>query len=339
MSDYDDTNEQTTEKLIIIGSGPAGYAAALYTARANLNPVLLTGNEIGGQVAITYEVENYPGFPEGLTGPELVERFQKQAEKFGTRIEYDWVTGVDFHQHPFVVRTSNGAERRAEAVIVSTGATPRKLDVPGEKEYTGFGVSYCGTCDGFFFRGKEVIVIGGGDSALEEGIFLTKFATKVTVVHRRGELRASKILQERARSNPKMEWKWNTVVESIHAQGGDNGTPPKVTGVTLKDMKSGESYDFPTDGVFIFIGHTPNSEIFTGQLDIDDAGYVITDKRYHTNVPGVFAAGEIQDPVFRQVITSAGQGAGAAMQAEKFLGELEGESYEEIAQHVLQHAS
>jgi thioredoxin reductase (NADPH) len=325
-------SENNVEQMIIIGSGPAGYTAALYTARANLKPLLFTGNEIGGQVAITYEVENYPGFPEGLTGPEMVEKFQQQAEKFGARIEYDWVNEVDFSRHPFAVRTANGGDYRANAVIVSTGATPRKLGVPGEKEYTGFGVSYCGTCDGFFFRGKEVIVAGGGDSALEEGIFLTKFANKVTVVHRRDELRASKILQDRAFSNPKMEWKWSTVVERINASGGDgNGTPPKVVSATLKDLKTGESYDFPTDGVFVFVGHTPNSELFRGQLEIDDAGYVKTDRRYHTSVPGVFAAGEIQDPVFRQVVTSAGQGAAAAMQAEKFLGEMEAQSYHEVA--------
>jgi len=316
-------SDKKTESLIIIGSGPAGYTAALYASRANLNPLLFTGNEIGGQVAITSEVENYPGFPEGILGPELVEKFQKQAEKFGTRIEYDWVNEVDFRRHPFVVRTASGDEHRAEAVIVTTGATPRKLDVPGEKEYTGFGVSYCGTCDGFFFRGKEVVVVGGGDSALEEGIFLTKFATKVTVIHRRDELRASKILQDRAAANPKMAWLWSTVIERINAAGGEEGAPPKVTSVTLRNLKTGEVYDYATDGVFIFVGHIPNSQIFAGQLDIDDAGFVITDRRYHTSIPGVFAAGEIQDPVFRQVITSAGQGAGAAMQAEKFLAEME----------------
>ncbi|MER2598222.1 MAG: thioredoxin-disulfide reductase [Caldilineales bacterium] len=316
-------SEQHTEQLIIIGSGPAGYTAALYASRANLNPLLFTGNEIGGQVAITSEVENYPGFPEGILGPELVEKFQKQAEKFGTRIEYDWVNEVDFRQHPFVVRTASGSEHRAEAVVVSTGATPRKLDVPGEKEYTGYGVSYCGTCDGFFFRGKEVVVVGGGDSALEEGLFLTKFATKVTVIHRRDELRASKILQDRAAANPKMAWKWSTVIERINAASSAEGLPPKVTSVTLRDLKTGEVYDYTTDGVFIFVGHIPNSQLFTDQLDIDEAGFVITDRRYHTSIPGVFAAGEIQDPVFRQVITSAGQGAAAAMQAEKFLAERE----------------
>lgn len=329
-------SDQKIEKVIIIGSGPAGYTAALYTARANLSPLLFTGNEVGGQVAITSDVENYPGFPESVLGPELVEKFQKQAEKFGARVEYDWVSEVDFRQHPFVVRTINGGDYRAEAVIVSTGATPRKLDVPGEKEYTGFGVSYCGTCDGFFFRGKEVLVVGGGDSALEEAIFLTKFATKVTIAHRRDELRASKILQDRAFSNPKIEWKWNTVVESINASGGNgSGAPAKVTSATLRDLKTGEVYDFATDGVFIFVGHIPNSQLFTGQLEIDEAGFVLTDRRYHTNIPGVFAAGEIQDPVFRQVITSAGQGAGAAMQTEKFLAELEDQSYAEfVALHA-----
>lgn len=328
-------SEQSTEKVIIIGSGPAGYTAALYAARANLNPLLIAGKDIGGQVAITYEVENYPGFPEGLTGPELVERFQKQAERFGARIEYDIVTEVDFAQHPFVVRTAGDNSYQAESVIVSTGATPRRLGVPGENEYTGYGVSYCATCDGFFFRGKDVVVVGGGDSALEEGLFLTKFADNVTIIHRRDELRASKILQDRAFANPKIAWKWSTVVEAVNASGGDgNGMPPKVVSVTLKDLKTGESYDFPTDGVFVFIGHTPNSELFQGQLDIDVEGYLLTNRKYHTNVPGVFAAGEIQDKTFRQVVTSAGQGAAAAMQAEKFVAELEVMGYAHVqAEH------
>ncbi|MCS6845306.1 MAG: thioredoxin-disulfide reductase [Caldilineales bacterium] len=329
--------EQNVEKVIIIGSGPAGYTAGLYAARANLSPLLITGNEIGGQVAITTEVENYPGFPEGLTGPELVEKFQQQAEKFGTRILIDWVTEVDLKQHPFVVRTAGGEEFRALAIIVATGATPRRLGVPGEKEYTGFGVSYCATCDGFFFRDKEIVVVGGGDSALEEGLFLTKFARKVTVVHRRDQLRASKILQDRAFKNPKIHWKWSHVVERINAAGGEgNGTPPKVVSVTLRNLKTNEVYDFPTDGVFVYIGHIPNSDLFRGQLEIDAEGYVVTDRKFHTSVPGVFAAGEIQDKVFRQVVTSAGQGAAAAMQAEKFLAELENKSYAEIlAEHGL----
>lgn len=329
--------EQNVEKVVIIGSGPAGFTAALYTARANLNPLLFAGKDIGGQVAITYEVENYPGFPEGLPGPELVERFQKQAEKFGARIEYDIVSEVDFRQHPFVLRTEGGSTVRAESVIISTGATPRRLGIPGENEYTGYGVSYCATCDGFFFRGKDVVVIGGGDSAMEEAIFLTKFANRVTVIHRRDELRASKILQERAFSNPKIEWLWSHVPVAVNAQGGNgNGMPPKVVSITLKNLKTGEVYDYPTDGVFIFIGHIPNSWLFQGQLEIDADGYLVTDRKYHTQVPGVFAAGEIQDKVFRQVVTSAGQGAAAAMQAEKFLAELEGRSYADIlAEHGL----
>ncbi|RME82280.1 MAG: thioredoxin-disulfide reductase [Caldilineae bacterium] len=319
----------TIENVIIIGSGPAGFTAGLYTARAQLNPLLITGNEIGGQVALTHEIENYPGFPEGLPGPELVERFQKQAERFGTRIEYDYVNEVDFHRHPFIVRTQSGKEYQARSVIVSTGATPRKLQVPGEEELTGRGVSYCGTCDGFFFRGKEVVVVGGGDSAIEEGIFLTRFATKVTVIHRRDELRASKILQKRAFENEKMDFIWDTVVESINA--GENNA---VASVTLRNVKTGEIREFPTDGVFIFIGHVPNSQIFEGQLEMKD-GYVVTNKYMHTSVPGVFAAGEIQDNRFRQVASSVGQGTMAAMEAEKFLAELEDKGYEQVRAEML----
>ncbi|MEA3337664.1 MAG: thioredoxin-disulfide reductase [Chloroflexota bacterium] len=328
--------DNNVEKVIIIGSGPAGYSAALYAARADLNPIVFTGNEIGGQVAITTEVENYPGFPDGLSGPELVERFQKQAEKFGARIEYDWVSEVDLSQHPFVVRTATDKEYRAETVIVSTGATHRRLGVPGEEEYTGLGVSYCGTCDGFFFRNKDIVVVGGGDSAMEEGLFLTKFADKVTVVHRRDELRAGKIMQNRAFNNPKMDWLWSHVVESVNATAGEEGMPSKVSSVTVKNLKTGELYDYPVEGVFIFIGHTPNSQIVEGKLAVDEAGYIITDKKYHTSVPGVFAAGEVQDSVFRQVVTSAGQGAGAAMQAERFLAELEDTSYDELAEQEKQ---
>jgi len=327
-------SEINVEKVIIIGSGPAGYTAGLYTARANLKPLLITGNEIGGQVAITNEVENYPGFPEALTGPELVEKFQEQAEKFGTRIEYDWVSEVDFQQHPFVLRTASGKEYQTESVIVSTGATARRLGVPGEKELTGFGVSYCATCDGFFFRGKEVVVVGGGDSAIEEALFLTKFASKVTIVHRRDELRASKIMRKRAfraEAEGKVAFKWSHVVESVNSTGGNgSGMAAKVSSVTMKDLKTDESYDYPADGIFIYIGHIPTSSLFRGQLEIDDEGYIVTDRRYHTSVPGVFAAGEIQDKVFRQVVTSAGQGAGAAIELEKFLAELEDEPYAKI---------
>jgi thioredoxin reductase (NADPH) len=307
------------EKVIVIGSGPAGLTAALYTARADLNPLVITGNELGGQVSLTNEVENYPGFPEGLTGPELIERFQKQAERFGARIEYDYVTEVDFLSGPpFVIKTQNGQEYSADAVIVTAGASPRKLEVPGEEAYTGRGVSYCATCDGFFFRGKDVIVVGGGDSALEEAIFLTKFANTVQVVHRRDELRAGQILQNRAKKHEKISFVWDTVVEEI--VGGDH-----VTGVKVRNVKSGQSGTINTDGVFIFIGHYPNSSIFKGQLKMDKLGYVVADRLMRTSVPGVFAAGEIQDSVFRQVATSVGQGTAAAMSCTRWLEEMEDE--------------
>lgn len=320
----------TVENVIIIGSGPAGFTAGLYTARAQLNPLLFTGNDIGGQVAITYEIENYPGFPDGLPGPELVEKFQAQAERFGTRVEYDYVTEVDFKQHPFVVRTQTGQEYKAKSVIIATGANARKLEIPGEEELTGRGVSYCATCDGFFFRDKDVVVVGGGDSAMEEGLFLTRFARKVTIIHRRDELRASRILQKRAFENEKVEFIWDTVLTSINA--GDNGA---VASVTLKNVKTDEIRDFRTDGVFIFIGHKPNSWMFEGQLEMKDS-YVVTNRFMHTSVPGVFAAGEIQDNHFRQVASSVGQGTMAAMEVEKFLAELEDKSYEELKAEMLE---
>jgi len=320
----------TVENVIIIGSGPAGFTAGLYTARAQLNPLLFTGNDIGGQVAITYEIENYIGFPDGLPGPELVEKFQAQAERFGTRVEYDYVTEVDFQQHPFVVRTQTGQEYKAKSVIIATGANARKLEIPGEEELTGRGVSYCATCDGFFFRDKEVIVVGGGDSAMEEGLFLTRFASKVTIIHRRDQLRASKLLQKRAFENEKVEFIWDTVLTSINA--GENGA---VASVTLKNVKTGEIRDFPTDGVFIFIGHKPNSWMFEGQLEMQD-GYIVTNRYMHTSIPGIFAAGEIQDYHFRQVASSVGQGTMAAMEAEKFLAELEDKSYEELKAEILE---
>lgn len=304
------------EKVIIIGSGPAGLTAALYTARANLNPLVLGGDLLGGQVSLTSEVENYPGFPEGLTGPELVELMKKQAERFGARIEYDAVEAVDFSTgSPFTIRARQ-AEYQADAVIVTVGANPRKLQIPGEEEFVGRGVSYCGTCDGFFFRGKEVVVIGGGDSALEEGIFLTKFATKVTIVHRRDALRAGATLQKRAFANEKIDFVWNTVAEQINGNGS-------VQSVRLHDTVTNEVTDFKTDGVFVFIGHDPNSYLFKGQLEMDEHGYVVTDKLMRTSVEGVFAAGEIQDSVYRQVATSVGQGCAAAMSCERWLAQRE----------------
>lgn len=300
-------------KILIIGSGPAGLSAALYAARADLDPVVLTGMELGGQVSLTYIVENYPGFPEGIGGTELVELFQRQAEKFGARVEYDTATEVDLSSRPFHVKTYNG-EYLAEAIVVTTGATPRHLNVPGESVLTGRGVSYCATCDGWFFKEKDVIVVGGGDSALEEGIFLTRYAKSVTIVHRRDELRASVILQQRALSNPKIKFIWNAIVTEIL---GDEA----VTSVRLQDTQTGELRDHTVDGIFIFIGHTPNSQLFAGQLEMDELGYLKADNRMHTSAPGVFAAGEIADPVFRQVITSAGMGAAAAMQAIHFVEE------------------
>ena len=300
-------------KMLVIGSGPAGLSAALYGARAQLEPVVLSGQELGGQVSITHIVENYPGFPEGIGGPEMTDLFKKQAERFGAVVEFDTATEVDFSKRPYHVKTYGG-EYLADTVVISTGASPRNLEVPGEKEFTGKGVSYCGTCDGFFFKDKEVIVVGGGDSAMEEGTFLTRFANKVTVVHRRDELRASAILEERAKNNPKMNFIWDTVVQSINGNG--DGT---VDSVLLKNVKDGQESEFETDGVFIFIGHLPNTEIFRGQLDMDPAGYLLVNRYMETNVPGVYAAGEVADPHFRQVITSAGMGAAAAIQATRFL--------------------
>lgn len=307
------------EKVIIIGSGPAGLTAALYTARANLNPLVIAGYELGGQVSLTHEIENYPGFPEGLSGQELVDFMKAQAERFGARIKlFSIVTEVNFTDgRPFSLKTDDGQEYLADAVIVTVGATPRHLNIPGEKELTGNGVSYCGTCDGFFFKEKNVVVIGGGDSALEEGIFLTKFASKVEVIHRRDELRAGATLQQRAFNNEKMSFIWDTVVEEILEKDGTVGA------VRLRNVKTGEVYDYPTDGVFIFIGHDPNSDLFQGQLERDEFGYVITDKEMRTNIEGVFAAGEVQDRIYRQVATSVGQGTAAAMIAERWLAEHE----------------
>lgn len=302
-------------KVLIIGAGPAGLSAALYAARAELQPVVLTGMTIGGQASITHIIENYPGFPEGLAGPELGELFKQQAERFGAEIVFDTATEVDLDTVPYKIKTY-GAEYLADTIIISTGATPRHLDIPGEVEFTGRGVSYCGTCDGFFFKNKDVIVVGGGDSALEEGGFLTRFADKVTVIHRRDELRASPILQSRAMKNEKIDFVWDTVLESIE---GDDA----VQKVKLVNVKTGEENYIETDGVFIFIGHTPNTEMFEGQLELDDSKYIVINSLMETSKPGVYAAGEVADPHFRQVITSAGMGAAAAIQATRYLEELE----------------
>ncbi len=300
------------EKVVIIGSGPAGLTAALYAARGNLDPLVISGNQLGGQISITNEVENYPGFPEGTTGPELVELMQKQAERFGARIMIDEVNEVDFSKgSPFYLKT-HGDEFEAESVIVTVGASPKRLGIPGEDDFIGRGVSFCATCDGFFFRDKDVLVIGGGDSAMEEALFLTKFVSKVRVIHRREELRAGEALKRRAAQNEKIEFVWNTVLEEIQGNG-------KVETVVAKNVKSEKTSNIETDGVFIFIGHYPNSSLFEGQLEMNDLGYLITDEKMMTSVPGIFAAGEIQDPVYRQIATSVGQGCAASIMAERWL--------------------
>jgi thioredoxin reductase (NADPH) len=309
--------EETPVKVLILGTGPAGLSAALYAARADLEPVVLTGMEHGGQVSLTYTVENYPGFPDGVGGTELVELFQKQAERFGARLEFDTATGVDLSSRPFRVTTYNKTYL-ADSLIISTGATPRHLDIPGEKELTGRGVSYCATCDGWFFKEKDVIVVGGGDSALEEGLFLTRYARSVTIVHRRTELRAGAVLQKRAQENPKIQFVLDSLLTDIVGKDA-------VTGVHIKNLLTGEVTHRPIAGVFIFIGHTPNTQIFTGQLEMEEGGYLVTDRLMRTSVPGVFAAGEAADPHYRQVITSAGMGAAAAIQANHFLDQAVGE--------------
>ena len=298
-------------KVLILGSGPTGYAAALYAARAELQPVVLTGTQLGGQAALTHIIENYPGFPEGVGGAELGELFQKQAERFGAVTEFDTANAVDLSKRPFRVTTDSG-EYLADVLIIATGASPNHLNIPGEVELTGRGVSYCATCDGWFFKDKKVVVVGGGDSALEEGLFITRYASSVTIIHRRDTLRAGAILQKRAMNHPKIKFIWNTVVtEAIGTE--------KLEGVKLKNVKTGEESTLETDGLFIFIGHTPNTQMFKGQLEMTDLGYIKVNEKMETNVRGVFAAGEAADPHFRQVITSAGMGAAAAISATRLL--------------------
>jgi thioredoxin reductase (NADPH) len=299
-------------KVLVLGAGPAGMAAALYAARAELEPIVLTGMLLGGQAAITHTIENYPGFPEGVGGSEIGDLFQKQAERFGAKFEYGSVTEVDLTNRPFKVTADNATEYAAHTLIISTGADSVRLKVPGEAELVGKGVSYCATCDGWFFKNKKVIVVGGGDSALEEAIFLTRFASSVTIVHRRDTLRAGAILQNRAKENPKIDFAWNTVVTQIVGE-------EKVSAVKTRNVVTGEAGQIDADGVFIFIGHTPNSSLFKGQLMLDANGFIVVDRQMQTNIAGVFAAGEVADPHFRQVITSAGMGASAAIQATRFL--------------------
>ncbi|MFZ6030056.1 MAG: thioredoxin-disulfide reductase [Chloroflexota bacterium] len=298
-------------RMLILGSGPAGLSAALYAARADLNPVLLTGMELGGQVSLTYTVENYPGFPDGVGGTQLVQLFQQQAERFGARVIMDSASEVDLSTRPFRVKSYTAAYL-ADTLIVATGATPVHLNIPGEVELTGRGVSYCATCDGWFFKEKNVVVVGGGDSALEEALFLTRYAASVTVIHRRDEFRAGAILQKRAGEHPKIRFVLNTIVTEILGEDA-------VRAVRLQNKLTGETAELPADGVFIFIGHAPNTQLFTGQLALDEHTYIKTGVKMETNVPGVFVAGEAGDPNYRQVITSAGMGAAAAIQAIRFI--------------------
>jgi thioredoxin reductase (NADPH) len=303
-------------KVVIIGSGPAGLTAALYAARANLEPLVIRGLQPGGLIATTNEVENYPGFPEVVGGFDLAQKMEDQAARFGTEYMDAIVEQVDFTQRPFKLTTDRDEIVTADTVIISTGASPRHLGVPGEEQLANRGVSYCATCDGFFFRGKKVVVVGGGNSALDEGLFLTRYVDELVIVHRRDTLRADPVLQERAFSNPKVRFIWDSTVSEI--LGNES-----VIGVRIKNLKTGAETDLAVDGVFPYIGHIPNTTIFKGQIDLDEAGYILADDRTRTNVPGVFAAGDVVDHVYRQAITAAGDGCKAAMEATWFLAEQE----------------
>ncbi len=312
-------NGSEIRNVIIIGSGPAGFAAALYAARASLKPLVITGNEIGGQVAKTNDIENYPGF-QGESPTELMKIMQEQAERFGAEIRFDMVTEVDFEQHPFKITTYD-LKILAKSVIIATGASRRKLKVPGEEEFSGRGVSYCATCDGFFFQNRTIVVVGGSDAAAKETLFLTRFASEVHLIHRRDRLRSGAIFQEHLFNNEKVDIVWDSIVEEI--QGDENG----VTAVRLKNVKTSEQTIHPTKGVFIAIGVVPNTEIFQGKLELNENGYIITDHRQRTNVPGVFAAGDVQDQIYRQAIMAAGTGAAAAVEAEEYIAEIEHRAY------------
>jgi len=309
-------SEQKQPKVIIVGSGPAGYTAGIYLSRANIPNLMFAGDQPGGQLTITTEVENYPAFPEGIDGPELMLKFRAQAERFGTIIRGETVTAIDMAAQPFKVTTNNG-EYSAPAVIIASGSTARWLNLPDEEKFYGKGLSACATCDGFFFRDQEVAVVGGGDTALEEATFLTNFASKVTLIHRRDQLRGSKIMQDRALNNPRIEMAWNSTIDSYIPDENEN-----LKGLVLKDTQNGETRELPLQGCFIAIGHTPNTAFLDGQLDTDDNGYLITKPdRTATNIAGVFACGDVQDHFYRQAVTSAGTGCMAAIEAERWLGE------------------
>jgi thioredoxin reductase (NADPH) len=304
---------ETDQDLIIIGGGPAGLTAALYAARASAAPLVLIGELVGGQAATTDEIENYPGFPDGIGGAALAQQMQTHAEKFGAQFQFQTVTSVNLETYPFEVNTRS-QQYTAKAVIITTGSSPRKLGVPGEVKFAAHGVSYCATCDGYFFKDKRVVVVGGGNSALDEGLFLTRLVKDVQIVHRRDQLRADPILQERAFANPKISFVWDSVVEEIL---GDT----EANAVRVRNVKTGEVSVIDTDGVFIYIGHVPNTKLFEGQLELDESGYILTDRQQHTNIPGVYAAGDVQDPIFRQIVTAAGTGSAAAIRAVHFLDE------------------
>ena len=310
-----------TLDLIIIGSGPAGLTAAIYAGRANLEPLVITGRELGGAPAVTDRVENYPGFPEGIAGMELAQSMQRQAQRFGVRVVMDEVIGVELGGFPLEVKT-HSTSYQSKALIVATGRSPRKLGVPGEEEFVGRGVSTCATCDGYFYKDQRVVVVGGGDAAVKEALFLTKFASEVVVVHRRDRLRAEKVVEEMAHHNEKIRFVCHTVVTEILGEDG-------VKGVRLENLKSGEKSTVEAEGVFVFIGNTPNTELFRGQLELDEAGYIVTDRRQRTSVPGVFAAGDVQEGVAWQIATAVGTGARAAMEAEDYLARMEGRAHPE----------
>ena len=311
--------EAVDRDLVIVGGGPAGMTAGIYAGRAALKPLILVGQAFGGQAATTSEMVNYPGFPDGIGGMALAEQMAAHAARFGAETAFEEATSLDLNVCPFIVKTY-GATYRAKTLIICTGTSPRKLGVPGERKFIGRGVSFCATCDGYFYKEKIVVVVGGGDSALDEGLYLTRFASEVVIVHRRDQLRATPILQARAQANPKVRFVWNTIVDEVLGEEA-------VTGVRARNLQNGEVSVIPCHGVFVYIGLNPNTQLFRGQLELTPEGYIVTDKRQRTNIPGVFAAGDVQDPYFRQVVVAAGSGAAAAIEAERFLAE---KAYEEL---------